>query len=163
MIVDQHHSDRFLQPATFIRWQISADSFDAEQLPPSGDTLQEVGPPVPQADVRPLDQLASSPRDQDLVRSGFRRQPCPDVNREPTHLSRLSLAFTDVHACPDLDTEPVVAATDRPRASDGPGWDVEGGEGPVPSRIDLMASPPGDLRQNESFLPMHQLCPFAVP
>src|SRR5262245_27335836 len=102
-----------------------------------------MGPAVVELEAGADDQLADRARHQQLSGAGQGADPGADVDRHPEDVVAYELDLTGVDPDPDLQPDRRQFVADRGGAADRPGRAVEGGQEPVPHRLDL--SPAVDL------------------
>ena len=90
----------------------------------------------------PEDEHLHGAGDEDLARAGGRGDPGTHVDRQAGDLPAPALHLARMHAGSDLDAEVGYGIADGTCATDGPRRTVEGGEEPVPGRVDLHAAEP---------------------
>src|SRR5713226_5198413 len=96
--------------------------------------------PVRERDPRPGHEILDSAGDQDLATLRQVRHPSGEMHRDSLKPIPDGLAFTGVHARPDLQTEASHALADGPGALDRTRRRVERGEDAVASRPNLPAT-----------------------
>src|SRR5215218_4890228 len=111
-----------------------------EQLPGTLDTLQRLWSTVVQGDVRAYDQVPYRPGGKDLTRSSRRHHPGRDVDGDAADIAIAQLDLTGVQPRSDLEPDAAQLVSEGGRAAHRPPRAVEGGQDPVPGRLDQLAA-----------------------
>jgi len=91
----------------------------AEDPPWVGDAFQYLFPPVGEQEAGSRKDVPHRCGHQDLIAGCQRRNPCRDVNGDPSQVIARSLHLTDVHACPQPKAKTLRLPLNRLRAANG--------------------------------------------
>ena len=131
-------------------------------MPPVGNTLKCVVPPVGEGDARAEDEHLHGAGDQDLAGGSQGGDAGTHMDRQPGHRRAVAFHLTGVQAGPDLQAEFGYGVADGTGAMDSPGRAVEGGEEPITGGIDLDAAEPAKEPPDMRVMILQQIPPPPV-
>src|SRR5205823_7146036 len=132
------------------------------QPPRAGNALELVLTPIEEPHAGPGDEILHGLRDEHLAAFRSGSGAGADHHREAGDLALVQLAFTGVHACPDLEAEPPDGVDDRGRAADRTRRAVEGRKEAVARGVLLLTTEAVELAPDERVVPLEQLTPGTI-
>jgi hypothetical protein len=133
-----------------------------EDLPAVRHALQGVGAAMGEVGAGAGRVIPDRARDEDLAGCRERRDPRPDVERDPGELVALQAAIAGMDAGADLEPEPAHGRGARERAAHRRPRVVEAHHEAVPGRVDLASAPARDLCPDDRMVPAQQRVPPPV-
>jgi hypothetical protein len=135
---------------------------DGEQTPHARDAAELVQAAILEDNVPSFEEVAHSPRHQNLARPRSRGNPSTDVDREAADPATYELALAGVQPRTHLEPQLAHAFNELLCASDPSRRRIERREEAVASRVDLTAAGHGERSPEECMMPIDEIAPSAI-
>jgi hypothetical protein len=134
----------------------------SEQVPLTGDTLQDVSAAIDEADARAGDEVFDGAGYQHLTGLGGRSYTRSDVQSDSADLGARHFDLPSMQTSADLDTELVPSFNNIQSTSNRASRSIEGGEESITGGINLAASKSSELSPNHGVMPLEKLYPSTI-
>ena len=135
---------------------------NGKQTPFAGDPFEDISTPVLELKPRPGYQIFDGARHEDLAGSGMGRDPRADVHRNTAQFRAYPLALARVQPSSDLDPQVMHRTPNRVRASDRPGWAIEGRQDAITNHVNLLSPIAVELPPHKGMIALQEIAPALV-
>jgi hypothetical protein len=118
--------------------------------------------PFFEPDARPYDEISHGARYQDLAWARLIRNPCSDVNGDPSDLLADNLTLAGMDTDSGGDPQYPDCFGDNTPTANGPCGPVEGRKHSVASRVDLPTSEARELASRDRMVAIQKVTPVSV-
>ncbi len=134
----------------------------SEQVPLTGDTLQDMSAAIDEADTRAGDEVFDSAGYQHLTGLGGRSYTRSDVQSDSADLGARHFDLPSMQTSADLDTELVPSFNNIQSTANRASRSIEGGEESITGGINLVASISSELSPNHGVMSLEKLYPSTI-